>query len=413
MRFLYTFFVDIYNILIFIVSPFNKKANLIVEGRKRTFDLLKENIFFTDKVAWFHCSSLGEFEQGRPLIEDFKKTFPDYKILLSFFSPSGYEFRKNYEGADVIVYLPTDNRGNAKKFVSLANPKFVFFIKYEFWFNYINEIHKYGAKLFQVSLILRSNQYFFSWYGKWFRRQLNKFDYFFVQNSLTKELLNSIYVQKCIISGDTRFDRVVQISAVSKDFNLINEFCGEEKIILAGSSWEKDEQILKEAFEITQSNYKVIIAPHEVNQSHINFIIDLFPSAIKYSELDQIPYSEISSNRVLIIDCIGILSSIYKYSTIAYIGGGFGAGIHNILEAATFGKPICFGNKYHKFQEAVDLVNLGGAFVINNIEELSSMMDNLLLNDESYKKSSDICLSYVNNNIGACKKILAEINSFI
>ena len=395
-----------------LVSPFNKKAKLIINGRKQTFNKLKEKISPNDKVAWFHAASLGEFEQGRPLIEDFKEQNPDYKILLSFFSSSGYEIKKNYEGADVIVYLPCDSAYKAKEFIRLSHPSYVFFIKYEFWYNFIRVAKKRGAKVYQVSLILRPAQYFFSRFGSWYRRQLKNFDYFFVQNAQTKELLSSIGLNNSTITGDTRFDRVAQIARKAKDFENIKEFCGEEKIILMGSSWEKDEELMKETLSKTNTNFKLIIAPHEVHTSHIEQIINLFPEAIKYSEIENKEFNKsLKETRILIIDCIGILSSLYKYATIAYIGGGFGVGIHNILEAATFGKPICFGTNYYKFREAVELVKREGAFSIRNSDEFIELMDKLLLDSDYYKKSSDICLGYINENTGACKRILSEIAS--
>lgn len=412
MKYLYSLFVYAFNAIMILVSPFNKKAKLIINGRKQTFKIIKEKISSKDKVAWFHSASLGEFEQGRPLIEKFKEENPDYKILLSFFSSSGYEIRKNYEGADVIVYLPCDSARKAREFIKLAHPSYVFFIKYEFWYNFIRIAKKSGAKVYQVSLILRPSQYFFSIYGSWYRRQLANFDYFFVQNLQTKQLLESIGLNNSIITGDTRFDRVAQIAKKAKEFEKIKEFCGNEKIVLMGSSWGKDEELMKEAIKKSEANFKLIIAPHEVHESHIEQILTLFPEAIKYSEIIKEGFDKnLNDYSILIIDCIGILSSLYKYSTIAYIGGGFGVGIHNILEAATFGKPICFGINYKKFIEAVDLVEKEGAFSINNSDELIEIINKLLLDSDYYKKSSDICLKYINENTGACTRILSKINN--
>lgn len=413
MKYFYSLFVYAFNTIMILVSPFNKKAKLIINGRKQTLKKLKEKIAPNDKVAWFHAASLGEFEQGRPLIEDFKEQNPDYKILLSFFSSSGYEIKKNYEGADIIVYLPCDSAHRAKEFIRLSHPSYVFFIKYEFWYNFIRVAKKRGAKVYQVSLILRPSQYFFSRFGSWYRKQLKNFDYFFVQNAQTKELLSSIGLNNSTITGDTRFDRVAQIARKAKDFENIKDFCGKEKVLLMGSSWEKDEELMKETLSKTNTNFKLIIAPHEVHASHIEQIINLFPDAIKYSEIENKEFNKsLKENRILIIDCIGILSSLYKYATIAYIGGGFGVGIHNILEAATFGKPICFGTNYYKFREAVELVKREGAFSINNSNELIELIDKLLLDSDYYKKSSDICLGYINENTGACKRILSEIAKY-
>ncbi|MEE1271778.1 MAG: glycosyltransferase N-terminal domain-containing protein [Bacteroidales bacterium] len=375
----------------------------MLKGEKECFDRL-QNLNSGDKVAWFHCASLGEFEQGRPLIEEVKKQFPEYKILLSFYSPSGYESKKDYALADYVVYLPNDTKSNAKKFVKKVNPDLIFFIKYEFWYNYISALK--GRRLFQVSLILRQNQYFFSWYGKWFAKQLKNFEHFFVQNQQTATLLNKIGYKNITISGDTRFDRVMTIANNAKSFTEIEKFCkGNQKIILAGSSWLADEKIIQQA--VKNLDIKLIIAPHVVGENHINEIQQLFPEAILYSELAN---NDKKSN-VLIINCIGILSNLYQYCDIAYIGGGFGVGIHNTLEAATFGKPICFGTNYHKFQEAIDLINLKAAYSISNQEELKQVLETLLNNEKIYNQSAKASKDYVKTKIGACKKIIEHLKN--
>lgn len=375
----------------------------MLKGEKECFDRL-QNLNSEDKVAWFHCASLGEFEQGRPLIEEVKKQFPEYKILLSFYSPSGYESKKDYALADYVVYLPNDTKSNAKKFVKKVNPDLIFFIKYEFWYNYISALK--GRRLFQVSLILRQNQYFFSWYGKWFAKQLKNFEHFFVQNQQTANLLNKIGYKNVTISGDTRFDRVMTIANNAKSFTEIEKFCeGNQKIILAGSSWLADEKIIQQA--VKNLDIKLIIAPHVVGENHINEIQQLFPEAILYSELAN---NDKKSN-VLIINCIGILSNLYQYCDIAYIGGGFGVGIHNTLEAATFGKPICFGTNYHKFQEAIDLINLKAAYSISNQEELKQVLETLLNNEKIYNQSAKASKDYVKTKIGACKKIIEHLKN--
>lgn len=398
MRFLYNTFIYIYIGILHLISPFNKKIKTMLKGEKECFDKLK-SINQNDKIAWFHCASLGEFEQGRPLLEEVKKHFPQHKILLSFYSPSGYEAKKDYSLADYIVYLPNDTRKNAKKFVSIVNPDLIFFIKYEFWYNYILELK--GRRLFQVSLILRENQYFFTWYGKWFAKQLKNFEHFFVQNQQTATLLNKIGYKNITISGDTRFDRVMTIANNAKSFPDIEKFCqGDKKIILAGSSWLADEKIIEKA--IKNLDIKLIIAPHIVEQSHINEIQELFPQAILYSELAE----NKKESNILIINCIGILSNLYQYCDIAYIGGGFGVGIHNTLEAATFGKPICFGTNYQKFQEAIDLINLKAAYSISNEEELKEILSSLLSDKEKYEKSAKASKNYVQEKVGACKKII-------
>ncbi|MBQ5873543.1 MAG: 3-deoxy-D-manno-octulosonic acid transferase [Bacteroidales bacterium] len=403
MRFLYNIFIHIYILALNLISPFNKKVKTMLKGEKECFDRL-QNLNSGDKVAWFHCASLGEFEQGRPLIEEVKKQFPEYKILLSFYSPSGYESKKDYALADYVVYLPNDTKSNAKKFVKKVNPDLIFFIKYEFWYNYISALK--GRRLFQVSLILRQNQYFFSWYGKWFAKQLKNFEHFFVQNQQTANLLNKIGYKNVTISGDTRFDRVMTIANNAKSFTEIEKFCeGNQKIILAGSSWLADEKIIQQA--VKNLDIKLIIAPHVVGENHINEIQQLFPEAILYSELAN---NDKKSN-VLIINCIGILSNLYQYCDIAYIGGGFGVGIHNTLEAATFGKPICFGTNYHKFQEAIDLINLKAAYSISNQEELKQVLETLLNNEKIYNQSAKASKDYVKTKIGACKKIIEHLKN--
>lgn len=403
MRFLYNIFIHIYILALNLISPFNKKIKTMLKGEKECFDRL-QNLNSEDKVAWFHCASLGEFEQGRPLIEEVKKQFPEYKILLSFYSPSGYESKKDYALADYVVYLPNDTKSNAKKFVKKVNPDLIFFIKYEFWYNYISALK--GRRLFQVSLILRQNQYFFSWYGKWFAKQLKNFEHFFVQNQQTANLLNKIGYKNVTISGDTRFDRVMTIANNAKSFTEIEKFCeGNQKIILAGSSWLADEKIIQQA--VKNLDIKLIIAPHVVGENHINEIQQLFPEAILYSELAN---NDKKSN-ILIINCIGILSNLYQYCDIAYIGGGFGVGIHNTLEAATFGKPICFGTNYHKFQEAIDLINLKAAYSISNQEELKQVLETLLNNEKIYNQSAEASKDYVKTKIGACKKIIEHLKN--
>lgn len=403
MRFLYNIFIHIYILALNLISPFNKKVKTMLKGKKECFDRL-QNLNSEDKVAWFHCASLGEFEQGRPLIEEVKKQFPEYKILLSFYSPSGYESKKDYALADYVVYLPNDTKSNAKKFVKKVNPDLIFFIKYEFWYNYISALK--GRRLFQVSLILRQNQYFFSWYGKWFAKQLKNFEHFFVQNQQTANLLNKIGYKNVTISGDTRFDRVMTIANNAKSFTEIEKFCeGNQKIILAGSSWLADEKIIQQA--VKNLDIKLIIAPHVVGENHINEIQQLFPEAILYSELAE----NKKESNILIINCIGILSNLYQYCDIAYIGGGFGVGIHNTLEAATFGKPICFGTNYHKFQEAIDLINLKAAYSISNQEELKQVLETLLNNEKIYNQSAEASKDYVKTKIGACKKIIEHLKN--
>lgn len=399
MHAIYNLFIGLYRIILRFLALFNRKIDTMLKGQKRCFDVLK-TIPSNEKIVWFHCASLGEFEQGRPLIERLKETNPEYKVLLSFYSPSGFEIRKDYSFADWVVYLPDDSENNAKRFVSLVNPYMTFFVKYEFWYNYLIALK--GRRVFQVSLIMRPSQYFFKPYGKWFAKRLDVFEHFFVQNEQTKNLLNSIGYDNVTISGDTRFDRVIQISRNTKSFPEIEKFFSKDKkTLLAGSSWEADETIIASAFK-QRNDLKLIIAPHLVDKNHIASIQNLFPDSVLYSEVKT---NDLSKYSVLIIDCIGILSSLYKYCDIAYIGGGFGAGIHNTLEAATFGKPICFGKRYNHFQEAVDLVEREAAFAINNSEELSTILNRLCDDDVFYNNAAKASVEYTNEKAGACDRI--------
>lgn len=403
MRIVYNIGIAIYIFVLHIVALFNRKVKTMLLGEARCFDTLKK-IKLEDEVIWFHCASLGEFEQGRPLIEALKAADTNYKILLSFYSPSGYEIRKDYSFAEWVVYLPNDTESNARKFVSYANPRMTFFVKYEFWYNYLKALQ--GRRVFQVSLILRPDQYFFKPYGKWFVRRLEVFEHFFVQNKQTVELLESAGYTNVSLSGDTRFDRVAQIAKNAKCFPQIETFCSSGgKILLAGSSWEEDENII--AHLPKEIGLKYIVAPHVVSEVHIKSLLNLFPEAILYSEANR---HDLSKARVLIIDCIGILSSLYGYCDIAYIGGGFGAGIHNTLEAATFGKPVCFGTNYKHFQEAVDLVERKAAFCIRNTEDLSRILKCLCDDKAFYEQSAKAALDYTREKAGACKIILDYLN---
>lgn len=399
MHAIYNLFIGLYRIILRFLALFNQKIDTMLKGQKRCFDVLR-TIPSNEKIVWFHCASLGEFEQGRPLIERLKESNPEYKVLLSFYSPSGFEIRKDYSFADWVVYLPDDSESNAKRFVSIVNPYMTFFVKYEFWYNYLIALK--GRRVFQVSLIMRPNQYFFKPYGKWFAQKLSVFEHFFVQNEQTKDLLNSIGYKNVTISGDTRFDRVIQISRNTKTFPEIESFFSKgKKTLLAGSSWEADETIIASAFK-QRNDLKLIIAPHLVDKNHITSIQNLFPESVLYSEVET---NDLSKYSVLIIDCIGILSSLYKYCDIAYIGGGFGAGIHNTLEAATFGKPICFGKRYNHFQEAVDLVEREAAFAISNSEEFSTILNRLCDDDVFYNNAAKASVEYTNEKAGACDRI--------
>lgn len=408
----------IYNLVIFcylgfiyLISLFNKKAKQWIKGRKNLFEKILRNIGTGKDIIWFHAASLGEFEQGRPVIEAFRQMNPSYKILLTFFSPSGYEIRKNYTGADYIYYLQIDTKINAIRFIRLVKPKMVIFIKYEFWFNYISELHHQQIPLFIISAIFRKDQHFFKWYGGWFKKKLEKITYFFVQDQNSLELLKSIGINQVMISGDTRFDRVFELSKKNVNFPIIERFSAGKKILLLGSSWPPDEELVQKVTE-NRDNLKIIIAPHEVHESRIVSLENKFShlQPLRYSKADE---SSVSKAGILIIDTIGILSGLYRYCDIAFIGGGFGKGIHNILEAVTFGKPVIFGPNYHKFKEAVDLIHRGGAFSISHKDEFSAILDRLLNNDDFYKERSDICVAFIEQNRGATNLILKKISQYL
>lgn len=409
MKLIYNISVLLYYIAIRVASIFNSKAKLWLGGRKNIFSKIELALHAnTSPLIWFHCASLGEFEQGRPLIEKIKKEYPSHKIVLTFFSPSGYEIRKNYSGADYIFYLPIDTPDNAKKLVALLNPQLAFFVKYEFWFNYLNELKSRTIPTYLVSGIFREKQHFFKPYGNWFRKQLSCFTHFFLQDKSSELLLHSIGYTNTTIAGDTRFDRVYEISKNTTSYPFVQQFCKNTSTFIIGSSWNDDERVISQAFK-TLNTYKLIIAPHEIDEQHIQSIEEKFSvygNCIRYTKATD---ATITNVNVLIIDNIGMLSSLYQYATIAYIGGGFGKGIHNILEAATFGLPIIFGPNYHKFLEAKELISQKGAFTINDVADLESTLHYLSIksNQESASANSK---KYIQSNIGATNKILSFIN---
>ena len=413
MLFLYNLAIHIYLLGIRIASLFNTKAGLWLEGRRDIFvrieDALSEiNKEKKYKIAWFHCASLGEFEQGRPIIDQFKTQFPEFKIFLTFFSPSGYEIRKNYQEADFIFYLPGDTMKNAQRFVSLLHPQMVFFVKYDYWFNYLKILNQKKVPTYFISAIFRPGQYFFKRYGKWFRKQLRSIDWFFLQDENSAKLLLNIGINSFSVTGDTRFDRVDAIVKHLQSFPLVERFCGNSKIILGGSTWPADEQLLISLMKLIDEKVRFIIAPHETDPARITSLISQLPlSCIKYSDLTN---ENFNHYRIMVIDCIGILSHLYKYATIAYIGGGFGAGIHNILEAAAFGVPVIFGPNYSSFREAKDLISLGGAFSINDASRFKQIVNYLLTESDGYIKASDISRDYVLQNKGSTEKIMKKIH---
>lgn len=395
----------IYQSFIWLASKFNnKKASLFLSGRKNVFALLEQKRLPGERYVWFHAASLGEFEQGRPIIENLKQTHPEYKIILTFFSPSGYEVRKNYNEADIICYLPMDMSWNVKRFLDIVQPDCAIFIKYEFWMNYLLELKKRQIKTYIVSAIFRESQMFFRWYGGYYRSILNSFTHLFVQNDESVRLLHSIGLDNVTKVGDTRFDRVADIASNAKELPIVQLFKSDKKVLVAGSSWPNDEEILLSYFN-QNKDIKLIIAPHEIHEEHLQSIISKLKRP--YLRYSQATTENISEADCLIIDCFGLLSSIYRYGEIAYIGGGFGVGIHNILEAAVYGIPVIFGPNYKKFQEAVDLIELGGAFSIADYTGFSRLMSDLLVDNSSlYTSSAAVSNDYSQRNRGATIKVL-------
>jgi 3-deoxy-D-manno-octulosonic-acid transferase len=409
MLFLYNIVVSIASFFLKIIALFSPKIKLFVEGRKNVFTLLEEKIKPTDKTIWFHSASLGEYEQGLPVIEKIKEKYPSHKIIVTFFSPSGYEVRKNNNVADVTLYLPLDTKSNAKQFLKLTHPELVFFIKYEFWLNYLKELEKSKTPTYLISGIFRDSQMFFKWYGGFYRKALKAFTYFFVQNESSKEKIESIGFDNVIVSGDTRFDRVNAILERDNSLDFIANFKNNQTTIVIGSSWPKDEVLLAEYINQATENVKFIIAPHNIKVDQISSLkSQITKSSILFSEKENI---DLSNFQVLIIDTIGLLTKIYSYGTIAYVGGGFGnPGIHNILEPATFGIPIIIGPNYSNFAEAIQLVELGGCIVISNKEELKHNLDQLITNESLLKEKGEICESYIQNNTGATNTIMKIVS---
>jgi 3-deoxy-D-manno-octulosonic-acid transferase len=407
MKTLYNIGILIFTALAHIAALFNSKASLLIKGRKKWADRISEKIKPGDRTIWIHCASLGEFEQGRPVIEAIKKEMPDCKIILTFFSPSGYEIRKNYDKADCISYLPSDTKRNAAKFIDLVRPEFVIFVKYEFWNNYISTLSRKGIPLYLISGIFRPGQHFFKWYGSFFRGMLRKFEKIFVQDQKSLDLLLGIGIKKVVLAGDTRFDRVVQIAGTARDIPKLEQFRGDEKLLLAGSSWWQDEEIMARYINMFPLRLKWVFAPHEIDTTNIVRLEKLFKvKCVRFSEFSN---AHIDA-RVLILDNIGMLSSAYRYAYIAAIGGGFGKGIHNILEPACWGIPVMFGPKYKKFKEAVDLIDSGAAKSFVTFDDFKRILDLWLSDEEIFTISAGMASKYVKENAGATEIIIKEIS---
>jgi len=408
MRVLYTIAIHLYALLIEIASFFNKKARKTRLGQWHTNGILRKKIDRTAKYIWFHAASLGEFEQGRPIIEEIRRLYPHYKILLTFFSPSGYEVRKDYDGADVVCYLPFDTLFKVHKFLHLANPSIAVFIKYEFWYNYLTELKRKKIPTYLISGIFRRDQLFFRSYGKWYSRALRCFDRLFVQDETSAQLLAELGIINVRICGDTRFDRVLEVQHQARLLPELENFVGDEErlILVAGSTWTQDEDVIL-SYVNEHPEIKLIIAPHVISREHLIAIeSNLTRSFIRLSEANV---QTVAGKDCLIIDSIGLLSSIYRYGHLAYIGGGFGKGIHNTLEAAVYGIPVLFGPNYRKFREANDLIAAGGAFSLANEDGFKTHMDRFIADPELRRQTGSIVAGYVQQNSGATENILREL----
>ena len=416
-----------YNIVIYlyltgvaIVSLFNQKVRKMWRGEREAFSVLKQKVDPNAKYVWVHAASLGEFEQGRPIMECIRRDHPEYKILLTFFSPSGYEVRKNYEGADIVCYLPLDTITNARRFLRLIRPCMAFFIKYEFWYNYLHILRHRGVPTYSVSSIFRPGQIFFRWYGRQYGRVLKCFTKFFVQNEVSRELLATIGIHRVEITGDTRFDRVLQIKDAAKQLPLVESFvspvaseaAAQRKCFIVGSSWEPDEDIYIPYF--SDKDWKLIIATHVVSPERVGLLkkrlVEQGKKVVLYSEADKPEVKgTLSEADVMIIDCYGLLSSIYRYADVAYVGGGFGVGIHNLPEAAVWGVPVFFGPNNARFQEAQDLKQNGGGLEITNSHDFEQLMNDLIAHPDTIKERGRQAGSYVMNRSGATDKILRAV----
>jgi 3-deoxy-D-manno-octulosonic-acid transferase len=401
----------IFNLLLLVYSNFNAKAKLLIAGRQGAFNSIEDKLIKEEKNLWFHCASLGEFEQALPLIEAIQEMYPQYQRFVSFFSPSGYEYQKDNPIADGIFYLPEDTESNAKSLLDVLNPTAVFFIKYEYWYHYLNACNQKDIPVFSVSTILRPDQVFFKFYGSFYRRMLSKFHFFFVQNEETLELLKSVGLENAIISGDTRFDRVNTILKKHTPLKFAEDFKGNSRLVVLGSTWSKDINLWIQYIK-HHHDLKFVIAPHNISEEEITYIEEKIQvKTLRYSNIGN----GLEDVQVLIIDNIGMLSSIYKYADITYVGGAFGEGLHNILEPATYGKPVIIGKgklnkKYHEVQV---LIKGGGAFEVSDPIMLKRVMDDLLMDEAFYTRACQASRSYVNENLGSTTAILENLKTIL
>lgn len=406
---MYNIIIYLYLLGVAIASLFSKKVKKMWAGERKAIDILKEEVDPDAKYIWFHAASLGEFEQGRPLIESIRKDYPEYKILLTFFSPSGYEVRKNYEGADIICYLPLDTIRNARRFLRAVRPVMAFFIKYEFWYNYLHILKHRNIPVYSVSSIFRPDQVFFKWYGRQYRTVLKCFTHFFVQNTESKELLGKFGITEVDVVGDTRFDRVLQIKEASKHLPIVESFTkNAKKVFVAGSSWQPDEEIFLKYFN-NRSDWKLIIAPHVIGEDHIKQILNHVEGR-KVVRYTQANVDNVADAEILIIDCFGLLSSIYNYGTVSYVGGGFGVGIHNVLEAAVWDIPVIFGPNNKHFQEAQGLMKANGGFEITDYESFCEFMSKFENGDDFLESSGKSAGKFVMSLSGASNKVISYIS---
>lgn len=407
MRILYTFGIRFFSFAVAFASFFNEKAKLLHGGRREVWQKLSA-LKNESSVVWIHCASLGEFEQGRPVIEALKEQVPGKKILLTFFSPSGYEVRKNYNLADVVCYLPADTSRNARKFLSIVKPEEAFFVKYEFWPNFFNELSRRQIPLYSVSAIFREKQMFFKWYGRWFKKALDAVTRFYVQDETSGNLLHRIGLDNYDVAGDTRFDRVTAIVEAATEVPVAARFSESIGfVIVAGSTWPPDEDILVRYINQAPEGVRMIVAPHEVHEGHIRDIEQKLK--VPFFRFTQRENADVAASRVMIVDTIGLLSAIYRYGQVAWIGGGFGKGIHNTLEAATYGMPVLFGPAFHKFKEARDLIDWGGGFSMDNYDDFFSLIEKFRNDETQRSESGKAAGSYVKSMCGATRMIMEQV----
>ena len=405
---MYNIIIYLYALGVAILSLFNEKVRKMRQGEHDAIRILREKVDPQAKYVWFHAASLGEFEQGRPLMEQLRKEHPEYKILLTFFSPSGYEVRKNYEGADIITYLPLDTITNARRFLRTIRPVMAFFIKYEFWYNYLHILKHRNIPVYSVSSIFRPDQVFFKWYGRQYGHVLKCFTHFYVQNEVSRELLAKIGIHDVTVVGDTRFDRVLQIKEAAKKLPIVEAFCDKKKVFIAGSSWQPDEEIFIPWLN-EHKDWKLVIAPHVIGEDHLQQIEKLLEGrkVVRYTEATE---ENVKGAEVLMINCFGLLSSIYGYADVTYVGGGFGVGIHNTLEAAVWDVPVFFGPNNQRFQEAQGLKRCGAGLEIGNADDFRRLMQGFEDHPTLAKELGEKAGAFVASMTGATRKILADIS---